>query len=199
LVRIGVVSDLFQATVWVFVAIVLYRLLRHVNKSVAGAMVVLAAMGASITMLNALFEFEALRVATGAVNLGVLGAAGSSGLSLLLVDAQYYGLLIAGIFMGLWLAPMGYLTYRSGLFPKPLGIALVVATGCYLVATFAAFLVPDISKGVLAIITSPSVIAEVWVVGYLLVVGVRTAKPGEHVLPGTVTLRAPAPGWAAKS
>src|SRR3982074_820241 len=29
LVRIGVVADLFQATVWVFVALTLYRLLRH--------------------------------------------------------------------------------------------------------------------------------------------------------------------------
>src|SRR5438876_2877670 len=57
LVRLGIVADLFQATVWVFVAITLYLLLKHVNKSVAGAMVVLAAMGASITMLNTVFEF----------------------------------------------------------------------------------------------------------------------------------------------
>src|SRR5438132_6255976 len=68
LVRIGVVADLFQATVWVFVALTLYRLLR-LNKSAASAMVVLASIGAGITMLNAVFEFEGLRVATGAVNL----------------------------------------------------------------------------------------------------------------------------------
>src|SRR5436309_2452729 len=74
LVRIGVVSDLVQATVWVFLAMTLYLLLKHVNKGVAGAMVVLAAIGASITCLNAVFEFEALRVATGAVNLAAFGA-----------------------------------------------------------------------------------------------------------------------------
>src|SRR3989454_6822536 len=39
LVRLGVVADLFQATVWVFLALVLYRLLKHVNKSAASAMV----------------------------------------------------------------------------------------------------------------------------------------------------------------
>src|SRR6202022_4550446 len=64
LVRIGVVADLVQATIWVFLALTLYRLLRHVNKSAASAMVVLASIGAGITMLNAVFEFEGLRVAT---------------------------------------------------------------------------------------------------------------------------------------
>ncbi|MGH2416687.1 MAG: DUF4386 domain-containing protein, partial [Microcystaceae cyanobacterium] len=103
LVRTGIVADLFQATVWVFVAMTLYRLLKHVNKSVAGAMVILAAIGASITCLNAVFEFEALRVATGAVNLASFGTLGSNTLVLLLVDAHHYGLLITQIFFGLWL------------------------------------------------------------------------------------------------
>src|SRR5256712_2612087 len=31
LVRIGIVADLVQATVWVFVAMTLYQLLKHVN------------------------------------------------------------------------------------------------------------------------------------------------------------------------
>src|ERR1700737_2251242 len=136
--RIGVVADLVQATVWVFVALTLYRLLRHVNKSAASAMVVLAAIGAGITMLNAVFEVEGLRVATGAVNLGAFGAAGSNALALLLVDAHYYGLLIASIFFGLWLVPLGYLAFRSGWFPKALGVVLIAAGGCYLVDVFAA-------------------------------------------------------------
>ena len=38
LVRMGIVADLVQATVWVFVAMTLYQLLKHVNKGVAGAM-----------------------------------------------------------------------------------------------------------------------------------------------------------------
>src|SRR5205807_1623286 len=126
LVRIGVVADLVQATIWVFLALTLYRLLRHVNKSAATAMAVLASIGAGITMLNAVFEFEGLRVATGAVNLAGFGAAGSNALALLMVDAQHYGLLIASIFMGLWLVPLGYLAYKSGWFPKALGVVLIV-------------------------------------------------------------------------
>ena len=178
LVRIGIVADLFQATVWVFVALTLYRLLKHVNKSVASAMVILAAMGATITMLNTVFEFEALRAATGAVNLAAFGAAGSNALVLLLVDAQHNGIFVAQIFMGLWLAPLGYLAYRSGWFPKALGIVLVVGCVSYLVDLFAVFLAPDFDKVIHGFVTIPSAIAEIWMVLYLLVRGVKVPAQG---------------------
>ena len=114
LVRIGVVADLIQATVWVFVAMTLYLLLKHAHKDAARAMVAFAAMGAGITAL---------------------------------------------------------------------GILLVVGAACYLVDMFAAFLVPDFGKTIHAFITIPSAIAEVWMVVYLLLigVGVRTVEP-ERVL-----------------
>jgi hypothetical protein len=182
LVRIGVAADLFQATVWVFVALTLYRLLRHVNKGAASVMVVLASIGAGITMLNAVFEFEGLRVATGAVNLAGFGAAGSNALALLMVDAQHYGLLIASIFMGLWLVPLGYLAYKSGWFPKALGVVLIAAGACYLVDVFAAFLVPDFGKAIHGYITIPSIIAEVWTLVYLLAIGVNTKKSDERIV-----------------
>jgi uncharacterized protein DUF4386 len=180
LVRIGVVADLIQATVWVLLALTLYRLLKHVNKSVANAMVVLTAIGAGITMLNAVFEFEGMRVATGAVNLGGFGAAGSSALALLMVDAQHYGLLIASIFFGLWLVPLGYLAYKSGWFPKALGVVLVVGGACYLVDVFAAFLVPDVGKAIHSYVNIPSAIAEISTLVYFLVFGVRFAKGGKR-------------------
>jgi hypothetical protein len=186
LVRSGVVADLIQATVWVFVAMTLYLLLKHVQKDAARAMVVFAAIGASITCLNAVFEFEGLRVATGAVNLASLGPAGSNALMLLLVDAQHYGLLTAQIFFGLWLVPMGYLAYKSGWFPKALGILLVVGAACYLVDMLAAFLVPDFGKTIHSFITIPSAIAEIWMVIYLLLIGVG-ARTVEAVEPERVT------------
>ena len=171
LVRAGVVADLIQATLWVFVAMTLYLLLKHVSKSAASAMVVLAAIGAGITMLNGVFRFESLRVATGEV-----GPASNS-LALLLLDTQHYGVLIAQVFFGLWLVPLGYLAYKSGWFPKALGVLLIVGGACYLVDTLALFLAPDFGKTISTFVVIPSTIAEVWMVGYLLVIGVRTAKP----------------------
>ena len=181
LVRMGVVADFFDNTIWVFLALVLYQLLKHVNKSAARAMVVLVAIGASITMLNAVFEFEGLRVATGAVNMGGFGAAGSNALALLLVDAQHYGLLIASIFFGLWLMPLGYLAYKSGWFPKALGVGLIVGGASYLVDMLAAFLFPDVAKAIHGYIIIPAAIAEVSMVVYLLVIGVKTSTSAVFV------------------
>src|SRR5437588_3415898 len=182
LVRMGVVAHLLDGTFFIFLALTLYILLKHVHKSVARAMVVLVAIGASIVCLNTVFEFEGLRAATGAINLAAFGTAGSNALVLLLLDTQHYGLLIAQIFFGLWLVPLGYLAYKSaGWFPKWLGVLLVVGGICYLVDLLAAFLVPDFGKAIHGFVTIPSAIAEISMVLYLLVIGVRTQKPGERL------------------
>jgi len=183
LVRMGVVADLLDGTVFVFLAMTLYILLKHVHKSVARAMLVLVVLATGITCLSALFEFEGLRVATGAVDLTAFGAGGSNAMVLLMLDAQHYGLLVAQIFFGLWLAPLGYLAYRSGWFPKALGVVLVAACASYLVDMLAAFLLPDLGKVIHGFASILPAIAEPAMVLYLLIVGVRTRKPAaERIL-----------------
>ena len=182
LVHAGVVAELFDSTIFVFLAMTLYVLLNHVHRSMARAMLVLVALSAGISCLNIVFEFEGLRVATDSAYAAALGGAGSNALVMLLLDTQHHGVLIAQIFFGLWLAPLGFLMYRSGLFPKVLGIVLVVGTVCYLIDVLALFLVPDLGQHIAAFIVVPSAIAEVSTVLYLLVIGVRTVK-GERTIP----------------
>jgi len=177
LVRMGVVSDLLDGAFFIFTALALYVLLKPVHKSVARAMLVLVILATSITCLAALFEFEGLRVATGAVDLGAFGAAGSNAVVLLLLDAQHYGLFVAQIFFGLWLAPLGYLAYRSGWFPKMLGVVLIAAAACYIIDLIAAFLFPEVSKAIHGFLVILPAIAEPSMVLYLLIVGVKTIKP----------------------
>src|SRR5208283_5423942 len=57
LVRLGVVADLLDQTVFIFLAMTLYILLKHVHQSVARAMVVIVALAVGITCLNTVFEF----------------------------------------------------------------------------------------------------------------------------------------------
>jgi len=177
LVRLGVVADLLDATFFVFVALTLYVLLKQVHKSVARAMLVLVMLAAGITCVAATFEFEALRVATGAVDLGALGSGGSSAMVLLLADLQHYGLLTAQIFFGLWLAPLGYLAYRSGWFPKALGVVLIAAAASYIVDLLVAFLAPDIARSIHGFATILPAFAEPAMVLYLIVIGVWIRKP----------------------
>jgi hypothetical protein len=107
---------------------------------------------------------------------------------LVLLDTQHFGFLIAQIFFGLWLVPLGYLAYKSGMFPQALGVLLIAGGACYLVGTLAAFLAPGAGQQINTFITIPSAIAEVWMVLYLLVIGVKTVEPDDlHRLPQAAT------------
>jgi hypothetical protein len=180
-VRLGVVAHLLDGTSFVFLALTLFVLLRDVQKNVARAMLVLVALSTGIICLNAVFQFEALRVATDGAYAAAFGAAGSDALVLLLLDTQHYGTFVAQIFFGLWLVPLGYLTHKSGLFPRWLSAVLVVGGVCYLLDLFAAFLVPSFGQRIHAFVVIPSAVAEVSMVFYLLAVGVRIVKPVEPI------------------
>jgi hypothetical protein len=182
LVRFAVLADLLQATVFVFLGMTLYLLLRHVHKNAATAMVILVAIATTIMCLDKVFQFAALRVATDASYALTFGVAGSNALVLLLLDMHNYGYLIAQIFFGLWLVPLGYLAYKSGMFPRALGVVLIVAAAAYLVDIIAAFLSPDLGKAIHPILAAPPAIAEIWMLGYLLIFGVRTPAPDKDIV-----------------
>jgi hypothetical protein len=193
LVRLGVVAHLLDATFFMFLALTIYILLQHVHKSVARTMVVLVAVAAAIKALNAIFQFEGLQVATDSSYAAAFGTAGSNALVLLLLDTQHYGTLIAQVFFGLWLAPLGYLAYKSsGMFPRWLAVLLIAAAACYIVDLLAAFLMPDLAATIHPFVgISVPAIAEISMLLYLLIIGVRVVKPDQRALePGERILAA---------
>ena len=129
----AVVADMVMAAAWVFLALILYRLFKPVHPGAALNMLVMVAIGAGIVCLNTVFEFEGMRVATDSSYAAVLGTGGTNALVMMLLDTRHYGGHIASVFMGLWLVPLGYLAYKSGMFPKTLGVALIAVCVCYLV------------------------------------------------------------------
>jgi hypothetical protein len=106
---------------------------------------------------------------------------------MVLLDIQHYGTLAAQVFFGLWLAPLGYLAYRSGLFPKALGVVLVLATISYLADSLTAFLLPNLELQVKPFLIVAPLVGEIWMVVYLLVKGVKS---------GQRAVRAPVPDLA---
>ncbi len=176
LVRLGFVADLVQAVLMLFVVMALYRLLQHVNTNVARMMVMFVAVSVAITCLNLVFQFGSVLVAEDAGYAAAFGAQGSDGLVLLLLDLQHAGYLIAQIFFGLWLFPLGLLAYRSGMFPRVIGVLLMAGTVAYLTDALLQFLAPGVADAISAPALIPVVIlAEVSMLAYLLVKGVRPA------------------------
>jgi hypothetical protein len=177
LFRAGFVVELAQAMCMAFVALILYALLKHVNRTAALALVIFGALAIAIVCVNSGFHLAALHLATDASYRGAFGGQGSDAMVLLMLDLQHDGYLIAQIFFGLWLLPMGYLAYTSGMFPRALGVALVIACFGYLVETFARFLAPGFGASVSPFVVAPAIVAEPAMVLWLLIKGVRTPRP----------------------
>lgn len=169
LFRLALVADVVMAVAFVAVGVALYRLFRNVGRHAAVTLLVFVAVGAGMILSNLLLHQAASLVATDPT----YAALGSDELVLLLLDLHALGYTLAGIFFGLWLLPLGYLGYRSGRFPRLLSVLLLVAGGSWIVDTLAGLLFPDLPGAVHAVLTAPT-FAEFWLVGYLLVVGVRT-------------------------
>ncbi|MFC7535494.1 DUF4386 domain-containing protein [Actinoplanes sp. GCM10030250] len=92
---------------------------------------------------------------------------------LYLVSDNLWG--VGAVFFGLWLIPMGRCVLNSGRLPRALGWVLIAGGVGYLVSAFARYLAPD--AGMVAdVLAFPASIGEFWMIGYLLILGVRRPR-----------------------
>jgi Domain of unknown function (DUF4386) len=171
LFRLGFVSNLVAFTVNIFVALLLYKLLKPVNKGIASLMVLLILMGLAIGMLNELNQIAALLI-LGADHLTAFTAAQSQALASLFLGIYEHGFTLAHIFWGLWLFPMAYLIFRSGFLPRIIGVLLAIAGLGYLVDFTLFFLFPDVTMTV----SDFTFVGEVVLILWLLIKGVNVEQ-----------------------
>jgi hypothetical protein len=143
LFRLGIVNDLAAQTVGILLVLFLYKLLKPVSKTQASLMVIFALVGIPIVMLNLLNQFAALLLLSGADYLTVFAADQLQALVMLFLNLDEHGFMIAHIFWGLWLFPMGYLVFKSGYIPRILGILLIIAGFGYLIDFVTFFFFPS--------------------------------------------------------
>ena len=89
---------------------------------------------------------------------------------------QANGFLIAQMFFGLWLLPLGYLVVRSGYVPRVLGVLLALGGVGYLVDLFARFLALGAAERISPFVLGPALVGEVAFVAWLLVKAVRVPE-----------------------
>ena len=145
LFRFGIVLNLFTFICQIFLVLALYQLLKVVNKNMASLMVIFSLAAVPIAMLNELTQLAVLQLLNGADYLKVFPTGQLQALAYLFLRLHSQGLLIAQIFWGLWLFPMGYLIFKSGFLPRILGILLMIGCFGYVIESFAAFLGYNVS------------------------------------------------------
>ena len=111
--RVAFVSELADIVAFILLVMVLYRLLRHVDRHIAAAMVALVAIAVAILSTNMINHLAAVVTATDPTLAAALGIPGSEGLTLLFLELHEIGYGIGEVFFGLWLLPLGYLLTRG--------------------------------------------------------------------------------------
>src|SRR5688500_2047452 len=141
LFRAGIVSGLICYTLFLFLALALYKLLEPVNKTMAALMVILAVITVPVSFINILNKFDVLTLLSGAGYI-VLEAEQLKPQVMLSLASYNNGILIVQIFWGLWLFPFGYLVFKSEVLPKILGVFLMAGCFGYLINFFGYSLLP---------------------------------------------------------
>lgn len=173
LFRIAFMTDLVNIACFILLALVLYVLLSPVNKQIASAFVIFNAITVAIVGANMLNHAGALAMATTPTYATALGAESADALALLFMDLHRHGYLIAQIFFGLWLLPLGYLVYKSGYFPRVLGILLMIGCFGYLADLVVVSLSPDLESNLSPYLALPAGLAEILFLLWLLVKGAK--------------------------
>jgi hypothetical protein len=177
LFRLGIVSGLICYTVFLFLPLVLYKLLKPVNENYAFLMVLLAVVSVPISVINIQNKFAILSLISSSGYLYDLSAAQIQSQVLFYLDQYENGILIVSIFWGLWLFPFGYLVYKSGIFPKFLGILLMLGCFSYLINFLGHTLIPEYSHlGISSYISLPASMGEISICLWLLVTGAKDQK-----------------------
>ena len=172
LFRLGIVAELLYAVTFIFVVLALYRLLKEVNQNHAALMVILGLVSVPIGFLNALNNAAALTLLSGADYLSVFRIDQLHTLAMLFLTLHGYGNIVAAIFWGLWLFPFGLLVFRSGFFPRILGVWLIINCFAYLIISFTVLLLPDY-KEVVSRAMMPALLGELAIVLWLLIKGAK--------------------------
>lgn len=174
LARLVVVAELGAAGTQALTALLFYRLFRTVNPLAAGALAVFG-------MVNAVVILGSSAMLTAAVAVVDDPSAAPGGDVAATVQLLYLasdGLwAVGGVFFGAWLVPMGWLVIRSRCMPVTLGWILIAGGVGYVLSAAVGLLLPAI--GVLTqVLTVPATVGEFWILGYLLVIGVRRRASG---------------------
>lgn len=175
LFRVGFISDLIAFLSDAAVAILFYILLKPVSKTlslIAASFRLLA--HPAIAGINLLNHFAALQLLSGANYLKVFEPEQLHALVLFFLEAHTNGYLIAGAFFGIHLLVLGYLLFRSNLFPGILGVLLVFASLGYLIESFGTFLFPNHEALFSWVVAIPAAIGELSLTFWLLLKGVKT-------------------------
>ena len=168
--RLGLVLELTVVVAQALVAVWFYKLFRSINQTAAFALALFGVVNSIAIMTSAVFMATALSVVG---NAGLAPGADAAATAQLMYQLSANSWAVGGLFFGLWLIPMGHIAATSGAMPKWLGRVLILGGGGYLLSTVLQLGLAGTPTWLIDVLPIPATIGELWIIGYLLLIGVR--------------------------
>ncbi|MBV6641366.1 MAG: DUF4386 domain-containing protein [Cyclobacteriaceae bacterium] len=161
LFEFGIVVSQAVAAVW------FYRLFKSINDWAAWALGIWGMVNAVAIMISAISMASAIEIAAHSTQ---------SMESKLIIIELLRGLIkdawgVGSLFFGLWLIPMGYIVTSSRRMPVWLGRVLIIGGAGYLLNVVLNY--SGVGSSWREFLVIPATIGEFWMIGYLLIFGIR--------------------------
>ncbi len=177
LARLGVLLELSIVVTQALAAVWFYKLLRDVRPVAGVSVAAFGLVNAVAIMASAVYLATAVAVASDASLAPGGDAAAAVGL-LYQLSSDSWG--VGALFFGLWLIPMGWAAVVTGRFPRVLGWVLVVGGVGYLLSALIGYALADAPSLLVDGLAFPATIGELWMIGYLLIRGIRPEPEQGH-------------------
>jgi hypothetical protein len=141
ILRLAFFSDILMILFYLFTAWTLFNLLKHLNKNNSLLFFVFTIISVSIMSVNMINHIAIIEI-NSASYFNINSAYDLRSLSQFFSNLHKYGYLIAQIFFGLWLLPLGIIILESKIMSKYFGIMLIAATFGHLLEILITFLFP---------------------------------------------------------
>jgi hypothetical protein len=171
--RIGIATDLVMHVCDIPIMLIIYILLRPVNKNIALLALLFNLVQTGVLVANKLNLVAALLQLEGVDYLKAVDPYHLQAQMYLSLKLHDIGFGIGLIFFGFTCLVNGYLIFRSGYLPRTIGVLIQIAGLCYLTNSFALLLAPRFAHIIFPAILVPSLVGELSFCLWLLVKGVN--------------------------
>ncbi len=172
LFRVDLIVGLISTLIFMFLVLVLYRLLKDVNRPQAALMVILVLVQIPQSYVSQLLQIGAFELFRGEGFLSALDQSQRFALGMMCFHLSDLGTHISEMFWGLWLFPLGWLVFRSGFLPRTLGVWLLLNGVAYVVISLIGLMLPELSDTIYKF-AFPALLGEVALMLWLLILGIK--------------------------
>lgn len=165
--RVRLLFELLIVLSQALAAVWFFKLFKGISDWQAWAVGIWGSVNAVVIMISAIAMAAAIQIAGSSVQTFVNKIVLIDLLGQLIKHSWNVG----GLFFGLWLIPMGQIIVTSKRMPIWLGRTLILGGIGYILSTLISYM--GFHHSLLNVLTIPATVGEFWMIGYLLIYGIR--------------------------